>query len=47
MYNSGNLIKKEQIMKLKDKEAWLELYDVAKKIRELEPWKYSWDMDFI
>ena len=34
-------------MKLKDKEAWLELYDVAKKIQELEPWKYLWDMDFI
>lgn len=34
-------------MKLKDKEAWLELYDVAKKIQELEPWKYLWDMDFL
>lgn len=32
-------------MKLKDKEAWLELYEVAKNIQEQEPWKYLSDMD--
>lgn len=34
-------------MKLKDKELWLELYEVAEKIQELEPWKYLWDMDLL
>ena len=34
-------------MKLKDKEAWLELYEVANKIQEIEPWKYLWDMDLL
>lgn len=34
-------------MKLKDKEAWLELYEVAKKIQKLEPWKYLWDVELL
>lgn len=34
-------------MKLKDKEAWLELYEVAENIQKLEPWKYLWDMDLL
>ncbi len=34
-------------MKLKDKELWLELYEVAEKIQKLEPWKYLWDMDLL
>ena len=34
-------------MKLKDKEAWLELYEIAKKIQKLEPWKYLWDVDLL
>ena len=34
-------------MKLKDKEVWLELYEVAEKIQKLEPWKYLWDMDLL
>lgn len=34
-------------MKLKDKELWLGLYEVAEKIQELEPWKYLWDMDLL
>ena len=34
-------------MNLKDKEAWLELYEIAGKIKELEPWKYLWDMDLL
>lgn len=34
-------------MKLKDKEIWLELYEVAEKIQKLEPWKYLWDMDLL
>lgn len=34
-------------MKLKDKELWLELYEIAEKIKELEPWKYLWDMDLL
>lgn len=34
-------------MKLKDREAWLELYEVAEKIQELEPWKYLWDMSLL
>ena len=34
-------------MKLKDKELWLELYDVAEKIQKLEPWKHLWDMDLL
>ncbi|MBQ3413996.1 MAG: hypothetical protein IJH39_01315 [Clostridia bacterium] len=34
-------------MKLKDKELWLELYEVAKNIQMLEPWKYLWDMDLL
>ena len=34
-------------MKLKDKELWLELYEIARKIQELEPWKYLWDMDLL
>lgn len=32
-------------MKLKDKEIWLKLYDVAEKIKEIEPWKYLSDAD--
>jgi hypothetical protein len=28
-------------------EQWRELYDVAIEIKELEPWKYLWDMDVI
>ena len=34
-------------MKLKDKELWLELYEVAEKIQKLKPWKYLWDMDLL
>ena len=34
-------------MKLKDKELWLELYEIAEKIQKLEPWKYLWDMDLL
>ena len=34
-------------MKLKDKELWLELYDIAKEIQKLEPWKYLWDTDLL
>lgn len=34
-------------MKLKDKEVWLKLYEVAEKIQKLEPWKYLWDMDLL
>ncbi len=34
-------------MKLKDKELWLELYEVAENIQKLEPWKYLWDMDLL
>lgn len=34
-------------MKLKDKEVWLELYEVAENIQKLEPWKYLWDMDLL
>lgn len=34
-------------MKLKEKELWLELYEVAEKIQKLEPWKYLWDMDLL
>lgn len=29
----------EQYMKLKEKELWLELYEIAEKIQKLEPWK--------
>lgn len=35
------------MMKLKDKELWLELYEIAEKIQKLEPWKYLWDMDLL
>lgn len=35
------------IMKLKEKELWLELYEVAQKIQDIEPWKYLWDMDVL
>lgn len=34
-------------MKLKDKELWLELYEIAEKIQKLEPWKYLWDIDLL
>lgn len=34
-------------MKLKEKELWLELYEIAEKIQKLEPWKYLWDMDLL
>ena len=34
-------------MKLKDKELWLELYEIAENIQKLEPWKYLWDMDLL
>ena len=34
-------------MKLKDKELWLDLYEVAEKIQKLEPWRYLWDMDLL
>ena len=34
-------------MKLKEKELWLELYELADKIQKLEPWKYLWDMDLL
>lgn len=34
-------------MKLKEKELWLELYDIAKNIQKLEPWKYLWNMDLL
>lgn len=34
-------------MKLKDKEIWLELYEIAEKIQKIEPWKYLWDMDLL
>ena len=34
-------------MKLKDKELWLELYEIAEKIQKLEPWKYLWEMDLL
>lgn len=36
-----------EVMKLKEKEVWLELYEVARKVQELEPWKYLWDMDLL
>ena len=26
---------------------WKELYEITLKIKELEPWKYLWDMDII
>ncbi len=35
------------MMELKDKELWLELYEVAEKIQELEPWKYLREMDLL
>ena len=34
-------------MKLKDKELWLELYEVAKRIQEIEPWNYLWNTDLL
>ena len=34
-------------MKLKDKELWLELYEIAEKIQKIGPWKYLWDMDLL
>lgn len=34
-------------MKLKEKELWLELYEIAEKIQKLEPWKHLWDMDLL
>ncbi len=34
-------------MKEKDKKLWLELYEIAKKIQELEPWKYLSDQDIL
>ena len=34
-------------MKLKEKELWLELYEIAEKIQKIEPWKHLWDMDLL
>ena len=34
-------------MNEKEKQLWLELYEIAEKVKELAPWKYFYDLDLL